>query len=491
MIGSLRAIAKDTFVYGFGDFVLRGASLFTFPIYTRLLDPSDYGRWSLVLSAVGLVGGFLSLGGDTAYARFFFGARDDAEKRLITTTWMAFLAAWSFGVTLVALPFASHYSDWAFHSSSYASLFVLALAATPVTLMNTMLGQVLRNEFRAKLYTVLNVASTLAFISFGMVGAFVAERPLVGILAGGLIGTAAFLPLRIWYARHWFARGFSTTLLRQLLAFGVPLVPAGLAWWIFGTSDRIVLGKLGTISDVGLYSVAIGLSSFLALFVNALGLAWSPHSFHVYENQLEDAPAFFGRVATYIVLGFGILSVLVSTFAHEILVLLSTKPYYGAAVAVGPLALGYVAYASTQVTAASLSLRKKTIWFSIISWSAALLNIALNLLLVPRWGMLASAWATFVAYLFLTVAYFLVGQRLWAIAYEGRRITVAALLTLAFSAAVPLLPHLNLLESFALKIPYLLVFVALLTLFGAVDGREWTLLRRFSSRIRSPRPRAA
>jgi O-antigen/teichoic acid export membrane protein len=491
VIGSFRAVLKDTFVYGLGDIVLRGAAFFTIPIYTRLLSPAEYGRWGLVIASVGVASGLLALGGDSAYARYFFEAKDEEGRRLVTTTWLSFLAAWSALVILIAIPFSGVFSEWSFGTGSHGTLFALALATAPLTLMNAMLGQALRNEFRAKLYTALNVSSTVLVIGLSIAGALIAERPLVGIFAGGLIGTAVSLPLRVFVVRGLLGRTFSFTLLRRLLAFGLPLVPAGLAWWIFSASDRIVLGKLSTLSEVGLYTIAFGITGVLALFGSALGMAWSPHGLHVYEQRPEEASAFFGRMATYIVLGFSILCVLVTAFAHEVLVVLSTPDFYGAASAVGPLALGLVAFASTQVTASGISLRKKTSWFLYISWAAACLNVGLNILLVPYWGMLGSAWATFASYVFLTIAYLIVGQRLWAIAYESRRLVTLSLLTFVATICVPLLPELGFAGTVVLKAVFVGVFLALLVALRVIDQGELEMLRSLARGRLSPRTREA
>lgn len=488
MTGSFRAVLKDTFVYGIGDVLIRGTAFLTVPIYTRLLAPDEYGRWTFVLASVAVVSGMLALGGDSAYARYFFEAKDAEGRRLVTTTWLSFLAAWSVLVVLVAIPFSGSFSDWSFDTDTYAILFALALAAAPLTLMSSMLGQALRNEFRAKAYTVVNVGSTLLVIGLGVAGALIAARPLVGILAGGLIGTAVSLPVRIWLVRHLFGRRFSPTLLRRLLAFGVPLVPASLSWWVISTSDMIVLGKLSTLSEAGLYAVALGIASVLALFVTALGLAWSPHALQAYEERREDAPAFFGRMATYIVVGFGALSVLVATFAREALMVLSTPTFYGAALAVGPLALGFVASAAMQVTSAGISLRKKTYWFLVFSTAAAALNLGLNILLVPHWGMLASAWAACASYMFLTVGYALIGQRLWAIEYQYRRLLTAALLTFGFIVGVRLLPDLTLAASIVMKAGYALAYVALLVVLKVVGPKELAAIGTLVRRRPSPRP---
>ncbi len=60
--------------------------------------------------------------------------------------------------------------------------------------------------------------------------------------------------------------------------FGLPLVPAAIAGWVFTVSDRIVLGKLATFRELGLYAAASSIASVLSFLLGPLGQAWSPHA---------------------------------------------------------------------------------------------------------------------------------------------------------------------------------------------------------------------
>jgi len=467
---------KDVAIYGTGDIVLRAASFITLPIYTRIFTPEDYGIWSFVITVIGLLNAILILGGDSAYARFFFEAKTLHERQLVTSTWLGFLALWSGGVVILCLPFKGFFSLWSFRTDQHGVLFILALAAAPISLINAMCGQVLRNQFRAWLFTALNILTTVLIIGCSLYAAVILDLGLVGVLGGALFAAAIMLPVRLWTARAMLRPAFSAQVLRNLLAFGVPLVPTSLAYWIFASSDRIVLGKLSTLDQLGLYAVANGATSVLGIVNSAFGQAWSPHAIRVYEEQSEVAPAFFGQVMTYILVGFGLLCVGITTFAHELLMVLSTAAFYPAALAIGPLALGFIAYASTQVTAAGISLTKKTKFFAIYSWMAALLNLWLNVLFVPRWGMMAASWTTAISYTFLTIAYLVTSQRLWPVAYEKRRMVAAVGLTFAFTVTVPWFPKMTLMGGMIFKIIYCLSYVALLFALQVLDKREWTVL---------------
>lgn len=479
MTSSLRTVYRDVAVYSAGDVLLRASAIITLPVYTRVLSPTDYGVWAYATSAVTLLSAALAIGGDQAYSRFYFEARSLEEKQRLTSTWFAFLFVWSTGVVVAVLPLSATFSELAFGTRRWGLLVVLLLLTGPVTLMSILLGLVVRNDFKPALYMALNIALTVITVVLSLVFAVGLDWGIVGLAAGQLASMSLLLPVRVWYARHLLRRTFDTPLLRRVLRFALPLVPGTVAWWVFGFSDRLVLGWLSTLHELGLYSVANSTTTILGLLVSAVGLAWAPHALRMYEERKLVTPAFYGRMLTYTIVAFGILAVLVTTFAHELLVVVAGRDYAGAEPAVGPLALGFVAFATVQVTQMGMTVAKRTSYLALAAWVAALVNLALNIAFVPAYGMRASAWATFVAYLVLTCFYFVVSQRLWRIQVQTRKVALAAGVTFAFTVGVPALPDLGELGDVALKIAYVCAFAAVLVVTRVVERRE---LRRLVPR---------
>jgi O-antigen/teichoic acid export membrane protein len=471
---TIHHLIRDIAVYGTGDLILKATLFFTIPIYTRIFTPSEYGIWNLVTTVIGLLNIILSLGGDTTYARFFFDVKTNSEKQLVTSTWFGFLFLWSLGIVGLCLLMSRYFSQWTFGTDRYATLFLLGLLAAPVSLMNNMCSQVLRNQFRPKLFSALNIISTTLSIGLSLYGVVVLNYGLIGILGGALVAACIMVPFRLWTIRSLLRPSFSFSLLKELLMFALPLVPMALAYWVFGMSDRVVLGKLSTLDQVGLYGIAFTLTGLLNLVNAAVGQAWTPIALKMYEEERDRASIFFGRVMTHLLIGFGLLCVLITTFAKELLVILSTSAYYPAGIAVGPLALAMVAAASTHVTALSISLTMKTKYFAFYSWFAAILNLGLNILFVPRWGMVAASWTTTASYVFLTIAYSITSQRLWPVKYEKRRILRVAALTFVFTITVAFFPEMPLWVGIIFKGAYCFAFVALLFALRVVDRREWT-----------------
>jgi O-antigen/teichoic acid export membrane protein len=130
-----------------------------------------------------------------------------------------------------------------------------------------------------------------------------------------------------------------------------------------------------------------------------------------------------------------------------------------------------------------MTITKRTGMLARVSWAAAVLNLVLNLALVPVWGMLASAWATAASYLFLTVAYLWLGQRLWRVEYDFRRAITISLSALVFTIGASALPDVASVPTLLLKLGYILVFLLVLVVFRAAGPQDWDRIR---AQLRSP-----
>lgn len=465
-------LSADLLVYGLGEALVKGISFISLPIFTRLFTPEAYGQLSLATTVVGLVATFLALGSDTAYARFYFEAKTAAARRVLSTTWIGFLAIWSTVLALACVLAAAPLSRLVFGDERGAPLLAVGLLAAPLSLTNQMLGQVLRNQFRAPVFTAFSLLNAALTVGLSLYCVVVLGLGPLGVLVGALAAQLVILPLRLWSTRDTFGRAFETGLLRRLVAFGAPIVPASLAFWVFLTSDRIVLGRLSTLEQVGLYSVAVSLVGVASIAIAALGQAWTPHLVRRFEADRASAAGFVGQMLVYCIAGFGFLAIGFTALAPEGLAVIAGARYVGAATAIGPLALGMVAYASVQMTAAGIQLMKQTRFLAIHAWLAAFINVGLNLVLDGHYGMLGAAWATAVSYAYLTIAYLATSERLWPIAIQRRKTTMAIALVVVYTIAAASLPTLPLLEALVLKGIFALSFLVALFVTGVVGRAE-------------------
>jgi O-antigen/teichoic acid export membrane protein len=494
-VTSLYRISVDLLVYTVGYGLAKLGSFMALPVLTRAFSPTQYGVLSSVTAVMWLMVAASLVGGDSVYGRYFFEARTEADRRRLTSTWIGFLALWSvmlFGALVVPVTSLMHRY---LGGDGHPGLVVAALATAPVLMLNMMCGQILRNQLRSRTVATLAALEALLSTCLGLFVGIVLHRGITGIAVGNLIGEAVILPVYVWAARSMLLPDFSGRLLRELLRFGMSLLPLSLAYWVFLTSDRMLLGRLSTFHELGLYSVAVQLALVLNLMQGVASQAWVPYAMRAWLQSPDEAPTLSGRFMTYLLAGFGFVAVGLTAFAPVLLHVLSSGEYLAAATVVGPLALAGVAYASILVTSLGVTVARRSRFLVITSTGAALLNVTLNVALDPPFGGMGAAWATAASYSALTLAYFLRSQQLLPVAYEWRRsgsivaLTVGLLMTATRTNALGG----GLVARLGAGLGLIAAFGAGLFLLGAFDRREAAALRSVARRWREstvgrPRP---
>lgn len=486
----INRLTRDVLIYAVTDGLAKFAVFVSSLLYTQYMQPSEIGLLNTATVSVSLLFVIISVGGESTYLRFFSDAVNLTQQRAVTATWLIFLALWSGLVAALLVPNAAAVSNALFQTPGHDTLILLVVATTPLWLLNRIAAQVLRNQFRAGTFATLNVLNTILSIGLSLYLAVGLSLGVAGVLLGNLISLVLMLPVRLLTVHPFLRWQFSPSLLIHMLQFGAPLILMEFAYWIFVSSDRFLLTHLSTLDQVGYYALANTIVSVILSLNTSVGQAWPVYALRTYQSQTPEAPWQFGRVAAYILIGFGIICFSVTLFTPELLVIMSRPAFYPAAEAVGPLSLAALAYVSTQFTSLSISLKKLTIFYVVFSWITALLNIGLNLVWIPVWGMMAAAWSSVICYSLLSLAYLGVSQRLWPIKYQQRRMLILLAVTIAAILMIPLLRPLeqtDLLIRLLGKGLFLLTFVGALRMLGVITRQEVDLaagvFRSFRSRL--------
>jgi len=243
------------------------------------------------------------------------------------------------------------------------------------------------------------------------------------------------------------------------------------------SADRYFLQHLSTTTEVGLYSLGYNLGMVVNLAVTAIQLAWPARMFEIAKGP--DAEEKFSRMLTYYLLTMGFLALVISTLAPEALIVLATPAFYGAASVVPLIALSYILYGAMYITNTGLETANKIKWMSPAIVAAAVLNLVLNYLWIPGYGMMGAAWATLASYLVLFAILLAVNLRYWFIRYEYRRIgkvTVAWGIVFVISRWVPTD---SLWGAAILKVLLLTAYPVLLFALRFPDAKEQRVLQRY------------
>jgi O-antigen/teichoic acid export membrane protein len=172
------------------------------------------------------------------------------------------------------------------------------------------------------------------------------------------------------------------------------------------------------------------------------------------------------------------MAIVLTIFISELLHLFTTAEYYSAAIAVGPLCFSVIALATMQVTGLGISLSRKTQYFPISAGIAAAVNVALNVLLIPLWGILGAAVATAASYTVLTICYLIFSQRLYPFKYDVQAIIKITMIGVAFLSIIIFFIINNIALNLIIKFGCVFLFIGALIALRVFDQEETSAIRQ-------------
>jgi O-antigen/teichoic acid export membrane protein len=272
------------------------------------------------------------------------------------------------------------------------------------------------------------VAATLANVIITVVATIllvaVWHKGAVGVLVGNATGTLAVFFVLLGYRRFQLGLEFNRPLFRQMQRFGLPLVPSGIALWVIDLSDRFFLVHMKGLEENGLYSVGVRISTALLLVLIALRTAWPAFAYSIKSD--DEAKSTYAFVLTYVMYACCWLSVTLSLLAPWIVRLLTTPKFYRASEVVPLLVFGATSFIAFNVMSIGIGRAKKTQFNWVITGGAALVNVGLNFVLIPPYGMIGAAVSTLVAYLVMFFGMTIRAQQVFPVPYQWKRIALAA-----------------------------------------------------------------
>jgi O-antigen/teichoic acid export membrane protein len=433
--GHLARLAGDTAVYGLADAVGKGISLVLFPIFAHILTPSEYGAIEIIGTVVYLVSAVLVLGLDSATTRHFYAPEHKDRKGVVLGSSLMFSALVYFAGT-IPLVLAYHWiTRTLLGSSQYQTAALLAFIAIPLSLLTSLNLNTLRRLLRPWWFAGLSLFSLGLTLCLNLLFVWRLRWGVRGTYSAMLIASGITTVVGLWVTRRDYRWEWDGHLIKSMLRFGIPLVPASLCLWGLALLDRLFLVRFSTLAEVGLYSTANRLSSALAFGVGAFQLAWGPFAYSISTN--EEAPVVYSRVLSFYMALGGLLVLGLGLFAKEALWILTPVPYHAAATAVGPLALGVLAYGVYTLVAIGVNLANKTSQVSITLAIATALNLVLCVILIPRFGMMGAAFATAGGWIAAAVTLTVASQRAYWIPYDWGLVgRLAALLLVCLTAGL-------------------------------------------------------
>jgi O-antigen/teichoic acid export membrane protein len=430
--GQLKRLGKHSAIYGLGGLVSRVLAVLLLPLYTRYLSTSDYGQIETLIALVTVLTIILQFGISSAFFRFYFDAEDADGRRLVlrTSFWFTMTMA-TLGLVLVSA-LATPIAHWLFGDAGSANLVRASAVALWAQLNYMQLTNLFRVEERSVAFVLASLSNILITVGATLVLVVALDRGPLGVIVGNFTGTLVVYLALLGYRREQLGLQMSRPLLRQMNHFGLPLVPSALLLWVTNFSDRFFLVKLTDTSEVGLYSVGVRVASAMVLLLTAFRTAWPAFAYSIKSD--DEAKHTYAWVLTYLVVLSTWIATALTLLSPWIVDWLTTPEFASASRVVGPLSFAAVSFGGYIVLAIGIGRARRTQFNWVITGIAAVVNIVLNLTLIPPFGMMGAAIATVAAYTVMFVGMAWWSQRVFPVPYQWRRVLTAGAAGIGLSA---------------------------------------------------------
>ena len=385
-----KKLFSDTVILGLGTF---GSKLLVFllmPLYTAYLSTEQYGTAELITSTANLLIPLACVG--ITNGIFRFAAERNSDKQAVFSSSLALLGMGT-AVFLLLTPLLTLIDFF----TGYTWLIVSYVVSAN---LQAICAQYVRAIDKTRLFAWQGILNTTLTILFNVLFLILFDMGVTGYVLSVVIGNLLTTVFLVVFARLWQVfriNKIEKVLIKSLLRFSLPLIPTTVCWLITDLSDRYMVTYFCGEAANGIYSAAYKIPTIVNLISAIFMQAWQ-FSAVAQSSDEESCKSFYSEVyqgfLSVIVIGASVL-ILFSRFLTSLLL---NSAYFEAWRYMPTLLCATALEAIVSFLATVYMVRKKSLHSFVTAMIGTLLNILLNLLLIPRMGALGAAVATLASY---------------------------------------------------------------------------------------------
>ncbi len=404
------SLFKTSGIYTLANIINKAIPFFLLPILTVYLTPTDYGIVSMFGVLTGFLAPFIGLNMYGAINRKYFDENRN-YSHYISTAFYLLLGSTSL-IFLLMILFSDFISGITAFPKEWLLLVVIAGLGNSVIQITLTLWQVRKRAINYGIFqisqTALNLVLTLIFVislGYGWEGRVGAQ----------ILAAAAFsvLGLFIVIRREKLSVTFKKEYAKDILKFGVPLVPHAIGMFLITMTDRIFITNMVGISETGIYTVGYQIGMIIGVLQDSFNQAWMPYLYEklnlknirVNRNIVKITYGYFVAILLIVILMSAVAPFMVSIFIGD--------AFEGSVTYIFWIALGFAFNGMYKMVGGVIFYKKKTQLLSIVTFLTAVLNILFNYILIKLNGAVGAAQATALAFFVSFVLTWILANRVY------------------------------------------------------------------------------
>lgn len=486
MFQTFKNFLKHSFVYSISNVAIKASGIVLLPIYTEYFTVTEFGRLGLILAIIIILSQIVVLGQGQSILRFNnpqYG-QWNVKSVLFSLTILVVITSLLF-ISLAEVTLAPLASLLGNPADYYSSLQI-AVYIIGVTVINNLFQNKLRADEKSIFYTVLNILKLIVLMIVTIYLVAGEQIGINGVLIGQLSSEVFALLVIIPTMIKQMELKFNMEVIQVSLKFGLPLIFSALSMTLLNVSDRFLIKFLANEEVLGLYELGYRVAGILNMFlIMPLSLTLLPIAYKIY-NQPGDKE-YYKKIMTYVTFLLMWGGLFLAVYSKEIISIFASNDSYIPASEVVPIILlSYVFFGMSMVSSLGMYLTGRTIYIAGITVISAALNIGLNFLLIPVYGIMGAAINTLVSFLFLYLLSLIISNHYYKISFENIKVisllTVGTVLFLVIYFFKIELIWINL----VFKVLLVIAFPLILYITSFYDPKEIRVIKGFIKKWKNP-----
>ena len=456
--------------FSYGSVINLLLGLVTAPVITRLFSPADLGKLSMFVLALSIVSLITIFGTDQAFSRFYYDLFGSQKRTLLYKIGKIIFPLFLL-VLLVLIGFTENISFLLFENDHKDLIYILIIAFS-LNIVTIYTKLIVRMMQAGNTYSILTVMGRV--IRFG---AIILLYYLVGsnfkvLIYSQVISIIIISAILLVITRRYWSSNKTPSIeysYQELFKYSYPLALSTFVFWLFQSFDRLALKSLSSMSELGIYAGALQLTALMQVVVVAFSTYWVPLSMEKYIENKNNHQFFMKAMEAVTFIVFVLVTIIVMS---KDLIILVLGPEFSNAKYLFPfLVFAPVMHGLSYITSVGINFTKKTSMHLVITSVSCVINIGLNLLLIPQLGALGAALATGVSYVILFYLYTYFSSKLYSTGTNLKKFSGQLILLIIYAFSSTLM-----LNNLTLQIFIGVVILLLLVIINKYAIRNLALL---------------
>jgi len=440
MAGGMKSLAKDTAIYGLSSIIGKFISWCLTPIYTQVLLTGEFGVMTNIYSFTALIAVILTFGMETGFFRFVNKGEDEPAQVYSTT--LIFVGSMCISFLILCFAFLQPISDFLEYSDHTDYIAIMA-GVVAIDAFSSIPFAYLRYKKRPVRFALIRLSGILTTVFLTIFFLLICPKiyqntpslidwfynpdykggyVFVANAIGSLFSLILLLP-----ELTGFKYTLNKNLMRRMVKYSFPLLILGIAGILNQTVDKIIYpylfeDKEYALSQLGIYSACSRLAIIMMMFTQAFRFAYEPFIFA--KNKDVDKSRSYTEAMKYFIIFSLIIFLAVMFYLDIIKYFIRSSDYYEGLGVVSIIMIGYILFGIYFNLSFWYKMIDKTYFGAIFSITGCIITIALNIIFVPVYGYVASAWATLICNLVMMLMSYYFERKYRPIPYDMKSIGI-------------------------------------------------------------------